>query len=74
MLARRFQALVALKGCGTVIANPAGQWWINPTGNAGLSGPGMGDVLAGLVGALLAQHLAADLALQLGVFLHGAAA
>ncbi len=74
MLARRFQALVALKGCGTIVASPDGRWWINPTGSAALSGPGMGDVLAGLVGALLAQGLAPDLALNLSVFLHGAAA
>ncbi len=74
MLAQRFQSLVALKGCGTIVACPDGRWWINPTGSAALSGPGMGDVLAGVVGALLAQGLAPELALSLSVFLHGAAA
>lgn len=73
-LAQRFQSWVALKGCGTVVAAPDDRWWINPTGNAALSGPGMGDVLAGLVGALLAQGLAPELALTLSVWLHGAAA
>ncbi len=73
-LAQRYQCWVALKGCGTVIASASGRWWINPTGNAALSGPGMGDVLAGMVGALLAQGLAPELALSLSVWLHGAAA
>ena len=73
-IAHRFNAHVALKGCGTVVAHPDGQWRINPTGNAGLATGGTGDVLAGLVGALLAQGWPADCALSCGVYLHGAAA
>lgn len=73
-IARRFNASVALKGCGTVIAHPDGQWRINPTGNAGLASGGTGDVLAGMVGALLAQGWPAASALSCGVYLHGAAA
>ena len=73
-LARRFNAHVALKGCGTVIAHPDGRWRINTTGNAGLATGGTGDVLSGMTGALLAQHWPADKALNCAVHLHGAAA
>jgi hydroxyethylthiazole kinase-like uncharacterized protein yjeF len=73
-LARRFNAHVVLKGCGTVIAHPDGRWRINTTGNAGLATAGTGDVLAGMTGALLAQHWPADKALNCAVHLHGAAA
>lgn len=73
-LARRFNAHVALKGCGTVIAHPDGRWRINTTGNAGLATAGTGDVLAGMTGALLAQHWPAGKALACAVHLHGAAA
>lgn len=81
-IARRFNAHVALKGCGTVLAfwqaDPAGrqrtQWRINPTGNAGLATGGTGDVLSGMTGALLAQGWPAAAALMAGVYLHGAAA
>jgi ADP-dependent NAD(P)H-hydrate dehydratase / NAD(P)H-hydrate epimerase len=73
-IAHRFNASTALKGCGTVIAHPDGRWRINPTGNAGLASGGTGDVLAGMVGALLAQGWPAASALSCGVYLHGAAA
>jgi NAD(P)H-hydrate repair Nnr-like enzyme with NAD(P)H-hydrate dehydratase domain len=65
---------VALKGNGTVIAAPDGRWWINASGNPGMASAGMGDVLTGFVGALLAQGLDAEEALIAGVHLHGAAA
>ncbi|HVK54381.1 MAG TPA: NAD(P)H-hydrate dehydratase [Burkholderiales bacterium] len=73
-LAERFQTMVALKGAGTICATPAGNWFINPTGNPGMASAGTGDVLSGIVGALLAQGLKAEEALTLGVYLHGAAA
>ena len=73
-LAQRYQALVVLKGCGSIIATPQGQWWINPSGNAGLSAAGMGDVLAGTLGALTDQGLSPLQALQCAVYAHGAAA
>jgi hydroxyethylthiazole kinase-like uncharacterized protein yjeF len=73
-LAEQTHALVVLKGNGSVIATPDGRWWINTTGNPGMASAGMGDVLAGLAGSLLAQGLAADSALLLAVYLHGAAA
>lgn len=73
-LAQRFTAHVALKGCGTVIAHPDGRWRINTSGNPGLASAGTGDVLSGMVGALLAQGWPAAAALAAGVHLHGAAA
>lgn len=73
-LADRFNAQVALKGCGTVIAAPDGSWSINPTGNPGMGSAGMGDVLSGIVVALLAQGWPPAAALAAGVHLHGAAA
>jgi hydroxyethylthiazole kinase-like uncharacterized protein yjeF len=73
-LAHRFNAHVALKGCGTVVAHPDGRWRINTTGNAGLATAGTGDVLSGFIGALLSQHWPAVAALSCAVHLHGAAA
>lgn len=73
-LARRFHAHVALKGCGTVIATPDGEWRINASGNPGLASAGSGDVLAGIGGALLAQGWPARAALCGAVHLHGLAA
>jgi NAD(P)H-hydrate epimerase len=49
-------ACVVLKGHKTVIASPQGHVWINPTGNPGMAKGGSGDVLSGIVGALLAQN------------------
>jgi hydroxyethylthiazole kinase-like uncharacterized protein yjeF len=73
-LARRYRCEVALKGCGTVIASVDGSWWINTTGNPGMATAGMGDVLTGIVTALLAQGWPALPALLAAVHLHGAAA
>lgn len=73
-LALRFNAQVALKGCGTVLAFPDGRWRINATGNPGLASAGSGDVLAGIGGALLAQGWTAESALCGAVHVHGMAA
>ncbi|TWG80500.1 hydroxyethylthiazole kinase-like uncharacterized protein yjeF/hydroxyethylthiazole kinase-like uncharacterized protein yjeF [Cupriavidus gilardii J11] len=73
-LAHRWQSVVVLKGSGTVIATPDGTVHINPTGNAGLATAGTGDVLAGFIGALLAQGMPAPAAARAAVWLHGAAA
>ncbi|MDA8092708.1 MAG: NAD(P)H-hydrate dehydratase [Betaproteobacteria bacterium] len=73
-LARRFQSYVVLKGSGSVCAEPGGTYYVNPTGNPGLASAGTGDVLSGILGALIGQGLAVPDALRLGVYLHGAAA
>ena len=66
--------VLLLKGASTVIAAPDGRIAINPTGNPGMATGGMGDVLAGVIGALLAQGLAPWEAACLGAFVHGLAA
>jgi hydroxyethylthiazole kinase-like uncharacterized protein yjeF len=73
-LAERFACHVLLKGAGSICAEPDGSWFINPTGNPGMASAGMGDVLSGMLAALLGQGLDAGQALRLGVYLHGAAA
>lgn len=73
-LARRTRAHVALKGCGTILASSDGQWAINATGNPGLASAGSGDVLTGIIVALLSQGWPAREALACAVHLHGAAA
>jgi hydroxyethylthiazole kinase-like uncharacterized protein yjeF len=67
-------AAVLLKGARTVIATPDGRVSINSSGNPGMATPGMGDVLSGIVGALLGQGIAPGDALVLGAFVHGLAA
>lgn len=74
VLAGRFNSMVVLKGAGTICAMPDESWWINPTGNPGLSSAGMGDVLSGMIGAFIAQRVNARHATLLAVYLHGAAA
>jgi NAD(P)H-hydrate epimerase len=73
-LARRCSSVVILKGASTVVADPAGQIWINPTGHDGLARGGSGDVLCGLLAGLLAQGLQPVAAALCGVYLHGLAA
>ncbi len=73
-IAERYNAAVALKGAGTVCVVPDGGWAINGSGNPGLASAGSGDVLSGILGALLAQGYAPERALLLGVCVHGAAA
>jgi NAD(P)H-hydrate epimerase len=72
-LAARSGAVALLKGARSVVAAPGGEVWINPTGGPGLGTGGTGDVLAGLIGALLAQGLAPLEAARLGAYLHGLA-
>ncbi|MFO0876330.1 MAG: NAD(P)H-hydrate dehydratase [Gemmataceae bacterium] len=70
--ARRHNVVLILKGAGTIVCDP-GSSYVNTTGNPGMGTGGTGDVLSGLVGALLAQGLAALEAAILGVYLHGLA-
>jgi NAD(P)H-hydrate repair Nnr-like enzyme with NAD(P)H-hydrate dehydratase domain len=72
-LAERYNAHVVLKGNGSVLVARDGHLFINTTGNPGMASAGTGDVLSGILGALLAQRLSGESALVLGVHLHGAA-
>jgi ADP-dependent NAD(P)H-hydrate dehydratase / NAD(P)H-hydrate epimerase len=72
-LADRFEAVAVLKGSGSLVAIPDGSVWVCPWGNPGMAGGGMGDVLTGVIAALLAQGLPAPEAACLGVGLHARA-
>jgi NAD(P)H-hydrate epimerase len=72
--AEKWGKLVVLKGAFTVIAAPDGRVRLSPFANAGLASAGTGDVLAGVITALLAQGLDAFDAASLGVYLHALAA
>lgn len=72
-LARTFGHWVVLKGAGSVVAHEDA-FWINPTGGPALATAGTGDVLAGFIGALLAQGYEPQAAVLGGVWIHGRAA
>ncbi|MGQ0506851.1 MAG: NAD(P)H-hydrate dehydratase [Myxococcaceae bacterium] len=67
------KGIAVLKGARTLIAFPDGSVRINPTGNPGMGTGGTGDVLAGILGGLLAQGMSAEDAATVGVFTHGLA-
>ena len=71
--AKEWNQVVVLKGARTVIAEPGGRTAVSPFENPALASAGTGDVLAGTIGALLAQGLGTFEAAQLGVYLHGMA-
>src|SRR5437868_2823504 len=73
-LSQNLNAHVVLKGNGSILVARDGHWFVNRTGNPGMASAGMGDVLAGMLGALLAQRYSGESALVLGTHLHGAAA
>jgi NAD(P)H-hydrate epimerase len=72
-MAQESGAVVVLKGAHTVIAQPHGTLWISPTGNAGMATAGTGDVLSGMIGALLGQAYEPSAAACLAVYTHGLA-
>lgn len=72
--ARAQNCVLVLKGNRTIVAGPQGEVYTNPTGNPGLAKAGSGDVLAGMIAALIAQGLSPLMAAVCGVWLHGAAA
>lgn len=72
-LAKRFHSAVVLKGANSLCVTRDNKIVVNKTGNPGMSSPGMGDVLTGMIAALIAQGLDVDQALLLAVHLHGAA-
>ena len=68
---RKWSVTVVLKGAGTVIANPDGKYYINPTGNPVLATAGSGDVLSGIIGSFIGQGVKPLKAAALGVYIHG---
>lgn len=76
-LAQRFCSTIVLKGAGSVVVDrPADvqRYWINPTGGPALSSAGTGDVLSGMIGALIAQGFEPLTSSLAAVWLHGSAA
>jgi NAD(P)H-hydrate epimerase len=69
----RYGVFLALKEARTVIGEPEGKIFLNPTGNPGMASGGAGDVLTGMVGAFLGRGMDPLQALQAGVYLHGLA-
>ena len=69
----RAGAIVVLKGYRTLVASPQGRTAVNPTGNPGMATGGTGDVLSGVIGALLARGDDAWRAAAAGVYVHGLA-
>ncbi len=72
-LQRLFGGTVVLKGAGSLVGFSNGPPWLCCAGNPGMAAPGMGDVLAGIIGALLAQGLPGDIAAAVGVEIHARA-
>ncbi len=72
-LARETNAVVVLKGYHTLVVAPDGTVMENHTGNSGMATGGSGDVLAGIIGSLVAQGMSPYEAAVCGVYLHGAA-
>lgn len=68
---RKMKAYLVLKGVPTVTATPGGKAFINSTGNPGMASAGTGDVLTGMIAALLAQKLNPREAAVSGVYMHG---
>ena len=73
-LQKKLGGTVLLKGAGTLVASDGEVLALNTSGNPGMATGGMGDVLSGIIGALLAQGLSAHDAARFGALLHGMAA
>ena len=71
--ARRYNAVVVLKGARTLVSTPGGEVFVNVTGNSGMATGGSGDALTGTIIGLLPQTGDALSAVLLGVRVHGAA-
>ena len=72
-LAERYGCVAVLKGSGTLISSTSGAPWICTAGNPGMAAPGMGDVLTGIIAALLAQGFAPEEGAAIGVEVHARA-
>ena len=72
--AQKYGCCLVLKGARTLIAEPGGEIWVNPTGNPALASGGTGDVLTGMLAGFLARGWPVNLSGVAAVYLHGLAA
>ena len=72
-VARQYNIVIVLKGHYTATVRPTGRVYFNSSGNPGMATAGAGDVLAGVIGAFMAQGYRPDLAATIGVYIHGLA-
>ncbi|MBI4373147.1 MAG: NAD(P)H-hydrate dehydratase [Candidatus Omnitrophica bacterium] len=72
-VAKKYEVILVLKGHHTVVASPQGKIYLNKTGNPGMATGGSGDILAGVIAAMLAQKIKPFQAACFGVFIHGLA-
>jgi ADP-dependent NAD(P)H-hydrate dehydratase / NAD(P)H-hydrate epimerase len=68
-----FRVFLVLKGKGTLVSDPEGDAFINPTGNPGMATGGSGDILTGMLAGMIATGIELPLSLKAGVYLHGLA-
>ena len=72
--AKEHGVILVLKGDRTIVADPSGEAWVNPTGNPGMATGGTGDILTGIVAGMIAQNPARVFqAVLSAVYLHGLA-
>lgn len=72
-LEERYGGFVVLKGAGSLVSSASGAPWLCTSGNPGMSAPGMGDVLTGIIAAMLAQGMSSEQAAVTGVEIHAQA-
>lgn len=72
-VAKKFKIILVLKGHHTIVASPKNEVFVNPTGNPGMATAGSGDVLTGIMAAMLGQKIEPFKAACFGVYLHGLA-
>lgn len=71
VFAKKHNVCLVLKGAGSIIAEPNGTCWMNPTGNPAMATAGMGDVLTGMMASFIGQGMRFIDAVRLAVYLHG---
>ena len=73
LILKKYKLICILKGANTSICFPNGNIYFNSSGNPGMASAGSGDVLAGIIGSLLAQGYSPEISSKLGVYIHGLA-
>ena len=74
ILQEKYRGILVLKGVGTLIKSQSDFYDVCPAGNPGMASGGMGDILSGIIGGLVAQNLSLESAAKAGVFIHSIAA